>query len=141
MSLLSSSSRKLTACGFPANLPANSGAHEANFFIGAPKGVKKVREFSNEQPDGSVTVNRVVSYSCLVNIKGIEHCLWLNIRRTDFVEGGYVGDGSMESLLDSMLAAAMDSGATTTIPIVADEDHLDRNKDHVAGKSGVGYLA
>ena len=145
-SILSPSSREATLTGFPTNLAANSGRCEGTFFIGAPNGVKHVKEFENEQADGSIRVNRAVSYSMLINGTDVHgrkrtFCCYLNLRRSDFTEGGRYGDNTIEVMLDTMLAQAIDTGISSTIDLVADADRMDRDNNHVAGKDGQAFLA
>ena len=145
-SILSPSSREATLNGFPTDLPANSGLHEAKFFIGAPNGVKHVKEFENEMPDGTVRVNRAVSYSLLVETvdqhgRSRTHCCYTNIRKSDFIEGGRYGDNSVEVLMDAKLADAMDTGISDTLDIKAAEDRIDDRGNVIKAKSGQAYLA
>ena len=145
-SILSRSSREQTLNGFPADLPSNSGLFEAKFFIGAPNGVKHVKEFENEMPDGTIKVNRVGSYSMLVDAvdqhgRSRTYCCYLNIRKTDFTEGGRYGDNSVETFLDAKLEQAMDTGISDTFDIKAAEDRTDDNNNVVKAKSGQAYLA
>ena len=136
---LASSSRVLTLSGFPPDLPANSGVHEATFFIGAPNGVKNVTDWP-ANPDGSPG-GRSVSYSMLVTTDDRTYCCFLNIRPTDFMEGGHYGDRSVEQLLDTKLEQALDTGVSDVIDIVASSDYVDRNGNAKAGKNGPAYLA
>lgn len=145
-SILSKSSRKATLNGFPTDLPANSGHYEATFFIGAPNGVKKVKEFENEMPDGTIKVNRAVSYSMLIegvdsNGRNRTYCCFLNLRKTDFTDGGRYGDNTVEVLLDSLLAQALDTGISDVVDIKAAEDRTDNDGKVVKAKSGQAYLA
>ena len=136
---LSRSSRDLALNGFPTDLPANSGVHEARFFIGAPNGVKNVTNWP-ANPDGSPG-GRSVSYSMLIEYNGRQHCCYLNLRRTDFLEGGHAGDDSVEKLMDQKLEQALDTGISDIIDIEASKDHMDRNNNLKAGKDGQAYLA
>ena len=145
-SILSPSSREATLNGFPTDLPANSGLHEAKFFIGAPNDVKHVNDFKNEMPDGTIRVNRAVSYSMLVEAvdqhgRSRTYCCYLNLRKSDFTDGGRYGDNSVEVLLDSLLAQALDTGISDVVDIRAAEDRIDDNNNVIKAKSGQAYLA
>ena len=141
-SFLASSSRSLTANGFPKDLPANSGKHLANFFIDAPKGVKSVRDFENISSDGVVSVNRVVSYSMLTTISGTPVICWVSIRRTDYLEGGHPGDNTVETLMDQLLAKQTDHGSLPELDILADVDLVDAKNVIVrSGRPGKATFA
>tara|TARA_R100000664_G_C2695334_1_gene97784 strand:- start:175 stop:618 length:444 start_codon:yes stop_codon:yes gene_type:complete len=145
-SILSQSSREQTLNGFPADLPANSGLHEAKFFIGAPNGVKHVKEFPNEMPDGTVKVNRVVSYSMLVdavdhNGRSRTYCCFLNIRKSDYTKAGRYGDRSVENLLDTLLEEASDTGVNHVVDIKAATDRTDDQGNIIKAKNGQANLA
>lgn len=139
-SVLSPSSRQLTG-GFPNNGPANSGNHVAKFFLAAPLGVKQEKYFPGVTRSGIEYEERVVSYSMMSVIDDVTVIWWLKLRKSDFAEGGSYGDGSMEYLLDGLLAQAGGSGQSAEIDIVAASDYIDRDGNEHLAKDGICFLA
>jgi hypothetical protein len=142
----SEASKQMTT-GFPTDLPAGSGEHEARFFIDprvrnsdgemTPKSVAFVE---NVQPDGSVERVRLLSYSMLVDYQGSTHCCYVEVRKhLDFIVAP--GDDSMEQELDRDLAKAMRGEFVDTITILAKADYTDRNNKLVIAKNGRANLA